>query len=175
MSIASMRPTFEEQLSMSCDEVTRRVSEKLQTPTWRDTSLGFGSYIEIHIPKSELRYWSPHLSLHFEDHGGNTRVFGRFAPRQEVWTLVWGVYLALAFAAFFALIYVYCEWLLGQQTWFIILPPICLVGIIALHIASRIGQYWSMDQMHSLRERCHELLSSIQSPCTIPTDAQDPL
>lgn len=158
-----MRPTFEMQLPLSCEEVTRRISETLQQPSWRDTSLGFGSYIELHVPKRELRYWSPHLSLHFEDHDQSTRVFGRFAPRQEVWTLVWGIYLALAFTAFFALIYVYCEWLLGQQTWFIVLPPICLIGIISLHIASRIGQFWSRDQMHSLQDQCNALLSAIQS------------
>ncbi len=161
MTVAKMRPTFELRLPLAFDETVKQVGEVLEHPEWKGTSLFFGNYAELHIPKSELRYWSPHLSLYFDGNQEETHVLGRFAPRQEVWTFVCVVYLALAFTAFFSLMYTYSLWLLGEFTWFGIVPPLAIGGIGLLYIASRIGQNWSSDQIITLKTDCNRLFEKI--------------
>lgn len=94
--------------------------------------------------------------------GATTLLVGRFAPRQEVWMLVWIVYLALAFTAFFSAVYLVVQLWLGD-------PPLAatgivlsLVGIGALHWVSRTGQNWSSDQMVDLRQRLDQVLESAE-------------
>lgn len=92
-----MRPTFETQVPHPKGALVRRIQEELRKPPWNSTSLVFDDYAELHMPPSELRYWSPHLSLSFDGDETHTRILGRFAPRQEVWTLIWIVWIAIVF------------------------------------------------------------------------------
>ncbi len=158
MPFIQMRPTFEMRLPYSKGEVLRRIGEELEKPEWSDTSLFFDQYVELHVPKSEIRYWSPHLSLSFDGDELNTLVHGRFAPRQEVWTLVWVIYLLLAFSAFFALVFTCSFWMMGQSTWFGPAAILAVAGIGVLYLVSKIGQQWSTDQMVSLKSDWKRLL-----------------
>lgn len=154
-----MRPTFQLELPCGKEEFMPRLLEALQQSPGGENSLVFEDYIELHIPNSELRYWSPHLSLHFSGDEHRTRVFGRYAPRQDVWTFIWVVYLFFAFTAFFSVIYAYAQWVLGEFPWAAVLVPLALLGIGLLYVASDIGQRWSSDQMHRLGDQWSALLS----------------
>jgi hypothetical protein len=164
MSLLSLRPTFEMQLPHPKAELVRRVQSELRKQPWNSTSLVFDDYVEIHIPRSELRYWSPHLSLSFDGDEKHTHVLGRFAPRQEVWTLVWILYLLLAFTAFFGLIFAYAEWILGQSSWIGVASLVAIAGIIILYLVSFIGQRLSSDQMHQLRTHWSDVLGNAYPP-----------
>lgn len=163
MTFFSMRPTFEVQVPHPKVELVRLVQAELRQPPWNSTSLVFDDYAELHIPPSERRYWSPHLSLSFDGDESYTRVHGRFAPRQEVWTLVWIIYLALAFTAFFALIFAYAQWTLGQSTWVGMVAGAAIAGIGILYVISYIGQQLSSDHMLTLRTNWSSILEAAQS------------
>lgn len=163
MSIIDLTPAFDMHLSIPVTTVDKKVREILSSEPWNLTSLAFERFAELHVPASELRYWTPHLSLTLDDDGANgTRIHARFEPRQEVWTFVWVVYLALGFTAFFAMIYVYAVLLLKQSTWMSAVPIMAMLGIAALHFASRTGQRWSTDQMQKLRLECEQLMDKIR-------------
>jgi uncharacterized membrane protein len=159
-----MRPTFTTVIPLSQEYVSRKLSEELTRPERRATSLVFDGYFELHVPDSEIRYWSPHLSLTLDGDTRQTVVVGRFAPRQNVWTLVWILYLFLAFTLFFSLIYAYAHWILRSSTWVTLLVPLSVVGILMLYVISQIGQSWSSDQMTSLRANWHELVEKLFPP-----------
>lgn len=152
-----MRPTFELEVPVGLPTVLERFQGALKNSTWQSTSLTFGNYAELHVPPQETRCWSPHLSLYFEGDERTTRILGRFGPRQEIWTLVCLVYLALAFSAFFALMYCIALWMIGQFTWWFIVPPMAIGGIGLLYLMSRVGQGWSSDQLQMLRAEFNEL------------------
>jgi hypothetical protein len=48
-----------------------------------------------------------------------------------------------------------------QQTWMLVVPPIAALGILSLHIVSRVGQQWSSDQMHALRDDFDRLMKTV--------------
>jgi len=43
-----------------------------------------------------------------------------------------------------------------------IVPILAIVGIAALHTASRVGQRWSTDQMLKLRSDCDRLFEQVR-------------
>lgn len=169
MLTVSLRPTFILDVASPKQEFFRQLVDVLQTSQGSTTSLVFEDFVELHIPENELRYWSPHLSLHFEGDENHTRVFGRFAPTQNVWTFVWIVYLALAFAIFFALIYAYAQWSLGEHPWAIYIVPVAIIGIGLLYLASYVGQSWSVDQIHRLRDEWDRLVESAMAQTNSPS------
>lgn len=63
-----------------------------------------GEYGELRLAAVEHRLRLPHLSFYVSERDGRTLIRGRFAPRLEVWTFVWIVYLAMSFTAFFGLV-----------------------------------------------------------------------
>lgn len=150
--MTKLRPAFEIELPVGRDEAISRFKESLEHSSWHFSSCCFDRYAELHVPPSELRYWSPHLSLHFDGDDHSTKVFCRLGPRIEIWTFVCVIYLALAFAGFFSLMYCISMWWLGTFTWWCLVPPLTLLGIATLYMVSRIGQGWSRDQMEQL---CH--------------------
>jgi len=158
MHFTPMRPTFEMQLPYSKEEVMRRIGVELKKPNNSNRFQLFDQYAELHIPEAEIRVWSPLLSLSFERDGTQTRVHGRFSPRQDVWTLVWVIYLALAFSAFFAFVFECSFWMMGQSSWFGLAAMLALVGIGALYLISQIGQLWSADQMIALNSDWQRLI-----------------
>ena len=163
MSISDLTPAFDMYLPLPVSTVDQKIREILSREPWSQNCLAFERFAELHVPKTELRYWTPHLSLTLDDDGANgTRIHARFEPRQEVWTFVWVVYLALGFTAFFSMIYVYAVSLLRQSTWMSVLPILALAGIATLHFASRTGQRWSADQMQKLRSDCELLMDKIR-------------
>jgi hypothetical protein len=163
LPITALRPTFEIHLPLERDEVDRRIRLILKQDCWKPISSSFERYTELHVPKEEVRYWSPNLSLLVDhDSGSGTRIYARFAPRQDVWTFVWVIYMALTFTAFFAMIYVYAVSLMKQSTWMSVVPILAIIGIALLHMASRIGQQLSSDQMVTLRNNCDRLLDQVR-------------
>ncbi len=161
MSILSMRPTFTTVIPLPQNLVMMKLSEELRKPERQATCLAFDRYFELHISESELRYWSPHLSLTLDGDDHQTIVTCRFAPRQNVWTLVWILYLAFAFTLFFAIVFAYSHWILKSSTWISLLIPLSLFGIAMLYIISQTGQSWSSDQMAELRHDWVEIVENL--------------
>ncbi len=166
-----MRPQFGFDVLLPTETVVQRIGMELSKAEWKDKGLFFGNYAELHIPKDELRYWSPHLSLSIEGDHQAAHIQGRLSPRQEIWTFVCVVYLALAFTGFFALMYSVSLWALGEFTWMGVVPPLCVLGIGLLYLISKVGQSWSSDQMQELLRDCDRLFESvIQLSELKPTD-----
>ena len=164
MRFTSMRPTFETQLPCSINEALLRIGVELKRTNRENTWLLFDQYAELHLPECNVRYWSPHLTLSFEGDGSQTRIHGRFAPRQQVWTLVWVLYLLLAFSAFFLSMFEIAFRMMGQSSWFGVAGLMALLGVGVIYFVSQIGQQWSEDQMISLKTDWQQLVEQVFSP-----------
>ncbi len=148
-----LRPTFEIPLDASRLEAIEKLREEYEETHARSGFLMFGEYGELHLPAVEHRLWSPHLSFYVTDQGEEVLIRGRFAPRIEVWTFVWIVYLAMAFSIFFGLIIAYSQWMLHESVWGLGVAAFGLGVMTLCYVVAHIGQQLSADQMEALRRQ----------------------
>ncbi len=153
-----LRPTFEIPLADGRQQVIEKLRNEYQRIAPSDLFQMFGEYGELHLPSIEHRLWSPHLSFYVAERDRVSLIHGRFAPRLEVWTLVWIIHLAMAFTAFFGLALAYSQWFVGESLWGLAVAIMAALVIVTLYIVASIGQQWSADQMASLKDRLDELL-----------------
>lgn len=158
-----LRPTFEIPLSVSRVEVIERLRKAEQAVGEPSRFRMFGEYGELHLPSKEHRLWSPHLTFYISQPGpgagaDESSIHGRFAPRVDVWTVVWIAYLALLFTAFFAGALGISQWQVGEVIWGAWVALAALTLLAAIYLVAHFGQQWSVDQMHQLREELEVIM-----------------
>lgn len=159
MTRPRMRPTFEETLPTSIANVTAQLISGLKDPEAPVRGkVGLRS-AEIVVARSERDFWSPYLSLAFDEREGRVIMFGRFSPHPSVWSGFLASYTILGSIALFAGIYAFSQWSIGQS------PTALYVVVGALFFlgtsfgSTFIGQNLGSDQMYVLRhfvDRCIE-------------------
>ena len=158
MPALALRPTFEIPLADDRASVLEKLRLKKAALAQGVRYQLYGEYGELHLPPSEHRIWSPHLSFYVEEDGAASTIHARFAPRLEVWTPVWIAYLAMSFSAFFGLALGYSQWFVGETMWGLWVATAAVLCIVILYAIATIGQQWSADQMHLLRDQLDEIL-----------------
>ncbi len=160
MSLFQLRPTFEIPLSDNRLDAIAKLEAEFARRDKRESFLMHGEYGELHLPAVEHRLWSPHLSFYVSDREEQCLIHGRFAPRLEVWTFVWVIYLAMSFTAFFGFALAYSQWMLGESGWGLWVATIALLAVLTLYVVANIGQQLSADQMSALRNRLDKILQN---------------
>ena len=158
MPLLQLRPTFEIPIAEDRLQAIAKLEAEYARIKAQPDFLMHGEYGELRLASVEHRLWSPHLSFYVTERDGKTLIRGRFAPRMEVWTFVWIVYLAMSFTAFFGLLLAYSQWMLGETDWGLWVAVVAVVAIVTLYVVANIGQQWSSDQMDALRARLQGLL-----------------
>lgn len=154
-----MRPTFEETLPTSISRVTAQLIAGLQDPESEVRGKVGLKSAEIVVKRGERHFWSPYLSLAFDEQDGKAIMFGRFSPHPSVWSGFIASYSILGSIAVFAAIYAFSQWSLGQ-------PPsaiyVCIAALVLLgtsYGSTFVGQNLGSDQMYVMRhfvDRCIE-------------------
>jgi hypothetical protein len=160
MSPWAIRPTFRSVIPCSTSEAISRFSEAMRPHDDASLYLNHGEYSEFHLEPHMHRLWSPHLSVYFADHDRKDQcwLIGRFAPRPNIWTLVWIFYLVFFCSIFFASIFGGSQWMIGQFPWGWAIVLATLILYAGLFLTSQIGQSLCHDQMELLRNRLDEVL-----------------
>ncbi|MEQ1902935.1 MAG: hypothetical protein ABL888_01960 [Pirellulaceae bacterium] len=153
-----LRPTFQLELIDSREVVIEKLKMFHGQASNSDHFQLFGEYGELHLPAREHRLWSPHLSFYVLAKDSGSTIHGRFAPRVDVWTVVWISYLLMIFTAFFSGALAISQWQLGQSLWGLWLMITALLVWALIYVVAQVGQQWSGDQMLALRERLEAML-----------------
>jgi hypothetical protein len=154
-----LRPTFEIPISVEREEAIERIATECKQVGQPRLFFVHGEYGELHLPTDQHRLWSPHLSFYVSQENVQTIIRGRFAPRLEIWTFIWILYLAMAFIALFAMVMEFSKWSIGEESWWRWVAVLALVAIATIYVVANVGQQWSSDQMKLLRERLDQILS----------------
>lgn len=156
----SIRPTFQIRLDVPRAQAVASFEQAMLSQTPASLYLSHGDYAEFHLEEDLHRLWSPHLSVYFLDSENehSCTLFGRFAPRPNIWTLVWIFYLAFFCCIFFASIFGGSQWMIGHFPWGFAIAAATLILYLSLFIASQIGQSLCHDQMILLRNRLDQVL-----------------
>ena len=168
MTAFKLRPTFVLRLRETREVAIERLKVAYERRADPAAFRMFGEYGELHLPSSEHRLWSPHLSFYVAEATGvqaqttPTLVHGRFAPRLDIWTVVWILYLLMAFTAFYGFALAYSQWMLGESAWGIWVALLSLLVMGGVTATAAIGQQLSSDQMLQLKERLEEVLGEAE-------------
>ena len=157
----AIRPTFQIPIGCPKPQAVALFEAVMKTKTPRSLYIVHGEYSEFHLEDHLHRLWSPHLSVYFVDADEPTacKLIGRFAPRPNLWTLIWIFYLALFCCIFFAILFGGSQWMLGHFPWGWVVAVPTMILYASLFAASQIGQSLCHDQMELLRNRLDQALS----------------
>lgn len=157
-----VRPKFHIETHHTIDELNIKLEAALQedgapVKGWVDPH-----YAKLSIPHEDQHYWSPRLSISFEETDGGTMMRGVYGPRPSVWTLFIFFYAFIGFGILIILILGTSYISLGKSgaiLWFV---PVLLLIFLTLYLVSYFGQKLGHDQMvtlHHFVENCigHEI------------------
>jgi hypothetical protein len=170
-----MRPTFEIPMVVGHEAVLAHLHQRL-----RDKGCGAdGSVLragaEIHTRDAQQHFWSPTLSVQFEERDGARVLRGRFAPSPSVWMLFIGVYGIIAMGGVAALMYGISQVMLGWSPWAFWGVPASMALGAFVYGAVFIGQGLGAEEMHMQRsvvERAVEDAAREAATSAPPLDAQ---
>jgi len=178
-----LRPTFTIPLAVERDEAIARIREGLDAAVPSNRWVGKGRWAELHVPGEERRIWSPQLSVRIDDFDAHHRsgghpagttcvVFGRYAPRPEVWTGFVFLYAAIAFIVVLGAIFGYVQWASNESPWGLWAVAVGVPILVGLHIGSWFGQRWSQDQMAELRDILEPVVEPLRADRPRGTDGR---
>ena len=148
---------------MDSKQAMRGIRQEITSDEHPWNAISAGNCVEFRVDPMEQRFWSPNLSVQLNDTEAGSKLYGRFSPRPEIWTMFMAIYGVVACGVFAASIYGYVQWFLGTPPWALAIIPFGVVLIVGLHIASLIGQGLSSDQMDALRAQLDETLAKVMS------------
>lgn len=154
-----MRPTFEETLPTSIPRVTAQLIAGLRDPASEVRGKVGLKSAEIVVKRGERHFWSPYLSLAFDERDGRSIMFGRFSPHPSVWSGFIASYSILGSIAIFAGIYAFAQWSIGQSPTALYVFGGALFFLCTSFGSTFIGQSMGSDQMYVMRhfvDRCAE-------------------
>jgi hypothetical protein len=162
MKAPLIRPTFTVPLTVSREEATEALRLRLQeredlAGLWR----GKGRWVDVYVPESERRIWSPYLSVRLDEENGTCSVFGRFAPHPEVWTFFMFVYFLVTFLVLFGATLGYVQWVSDEPAWALRTVWVGVPILLLCHLASFVGSRLGQEQMLELRAVMDELLEGL--------------
>lgn len=153
MNIFKLQPAFSIDVPLDQSQAIERLKTAIASEELRGFADSAGTVFDFKIDRPDRRFWSPHLSAQFSTTESGAQLFARFSPRPEIWTMFIAIYFVVTILMGLSLIVAYVQWSLGYAPWSLIAVPVGLLLILALHLASLIGQGLSADQMTLLRGR----------------------
>jgi hypothetical protein len=158
MQFFTVQPSFTLDVPLGPQELMPRVRAAIRDLGLREVAGSAGACVDLKVAAEERRFWSPHLNAQASEIETGSQLYCRFSPRPEIWTGFMLFYLVIVCLISASAIYGYVQWFLGDRPWGLLFIPVGIGGILALHVASLIGQGLSADQMKVLQERLDQVL-----------------
>ena len=158
MASFKIRPKFEIELDESPDSLLKKFLEEKESSTCGCIIDAVPNHIVIKIKEEEQHFWSPQLTLNFEEIERGAKVKGLYGPNGNVWTLFTGSYFACGVLITFIAIIGFSNKSLGIDAPILWALPVLFGIIILLYIASQMGQKLGAEQMFDLHHTAQEIL-----------------
>lgn len=141
MSSFHIRPRFQQVVSLPREEIQERLAESLKRPGSRCTILNFPGFLTIRIPDEDRHFWSPRLTLSFDENdSGETVITGIYGPNANVWGIFFYSYLCIGFLGVISLVMGISQWAIGKPPSWLWLAGVALFGLIGIYLVAQFGQ-----------------------------------
>lgn len=145
-----IRPRFRVETSFDPDQIKDKLSKALDVNNSGVNGKVIHGHATILLPKEDQHYWSPQLTLSFEELDEGSMLRGMYSPRPEVWTMFVLFYSVIGFATLVAAVVGYSNWSLGQSSEVLWAVPVLLLVFLSLYLVSYFGQRKGRKQMITL-------------------------
>ena len=154
-----VRPRFQ----METDLTLQTVNERLQAGLTRAMGSIIGKvhpqYASFRLPPEEQHYWSPQLSLSYDETEAGCQIRGMYGPRPAVWTMFVFFYAMIGFGVLVIAIVGLTQLMFDEPGQILWLVPILVLVFFSLYWVAYLGQRLGHDQMVILH---HFLESSLE-------------
>ena len=142
-----VRPRFRVETSMTCAQLVEQLENNLKRENagclGRVHSLG-GT---LSVPLDQQHYWSPQLSLSFEETDQGTTIRGLYGPRPAVWGMFVFFYSVIGIGTLIVATIGFSKLSLGKPSGLLWLVPVLLLVFLSLYLVSYFGQKIGKKQM----------------------------
>ncbi len=145
-----VRPRFKIQVPLKPQEVAGKFKAALDGDQASCLGRVYPTSVRLFLPYEERHYWSPQLSLTFEEEENGTTLRGLYGPRPTVWTMFVFFYaiigLGVLVVGMIGLSYIS----LGKPGTILWWVPVMLVVFLTLYLVAYFGQKLGRKQMITL-------------------------
>ena len=153
MSSFRVRPFFRQNLPLEKSAARERFANSLTSNGEAFELKNFPDYLCLRIPQERSHFWSPQLSLSFDDgEGGGTVISGIYGPNSNVWSLFIYGYGVSGLTGLFSGIFGFTQLSVGHYAWGLWIFGVAMLGALALYLAAQYGQKLGAQQMFQLHQ-----------------------
>ena len=146
-----IRPRFKLESSVPMEEIKQIVLQSVKS----DETLihnAYDRFIKITVAQEDQHYWSPLLSLTFDQEENRTLIRGVIGPKESIWTMFMFFYISLAVSGFFGSMYSLVKWQTSNDKSYLIIIPIAIILLLSVFLTSKHGKVQAHVQtLHLLR------------------------
>lgn len=140
MTPVAVRPRFKKQCACIPAHVEERIQQRLQTPDSPCVGHFVEGYIVLKMPADQRHFWSPQLSVSFEEEDGRTIIRGLYGPDPAIWAFFFYGRAIVGIIAMMVLVAGLSEWWLHNDLTYFLLLPLCLLAAAGLWAVARFGR-----------------------------------
>lgn len=153
-----IRPRFRVNVGLTMDEVKDKLSASISEKQEAVGGQVIHGHATITVPEQDQHYWSPQLTLSYEEDCEGVLLRGMYSPRPAVWTMFVLFYSIIGFASLIISVIGYSNWSLGQSAAILWAVPVLVLVFLSLYLASYLGQKVGRKQMIILHSFVEEAL-----------------
>lgn len=144
-----IRPRFSEEISLEKETAIQQFKTQLEVDETVVASI-WEHHIVLKIPQKEQHFWSPQLTISFEDIEQGTQIRGLCGPKPSVWMMFIFFYFILGFTGTMVMIMGFSQMNLGLPAGILWLLPAIGFLILMVFLTARMGQKLAKEEMHRL-------------------------
>ncbi|MEL7002107.1 MAG: hypothetical protein AAFN93_05135 [Bacteroidota bacterium] len=153
-----IRPRFRFESDYSVEQIENKLKSALKENDAPCQGRVIGGHATLHLPTEEQHYWSPQLSITFEENNSGSLIRGLYGPRPQIWTMFVLFYSIIGFAALTILMFGLSYLSLSKSADILWLVPILGIIFLSLYLVSSYGQKLGHDQVLVLQKFIDQVL-----------------
>ncbi|MEM7107094.1 MAG: hypothetical protein AAF519_02625 [Bacteroidota bacterium] len=158
MSSLNVRPRFKKNIRLSPSELEALLKEALGENNTLCSGYVAANYCTIKVPIKDRHFWSPQLTISFEEDEGTTLIRGLYGPNPTVWAVFFFGYVILGILGLFVLVIGFSRMTLDMDTSILWALPALSLFALGLYLVAQAGQKIGAEQMYTLHHFFESLI-----------------
>lgn len=163
-----VRPRFEQRTAVNVDVLSKQFKHKVKNSRKFNGKVRRG-YVSVFPNDEEIHYWSPHLSVTFEQDEDNpelTHLMGVYGPSPAVWTMFIFIYSIIGLAVVIVTVIGFANLSIKESGMILWALPVLLLIFFSFYFVSYFGQkkgHGQMEEISKFYDQCIAWAEKIQA------------